>query len=179
MKYIILLSMVTSGKNTIAKPKTALQTLNDLAKLKKLEKYKDIPSHCLSFDKYTDKKTNELTKSVIAWLRLNGYHCERTGSEGRIIDQRQTVTNVIGQTKTIGSLKRIYSSQTRGTSDLKAIINGKFIAIEIKNQNTKDRQSEAQRQYQKQIEASGGIYIIAASFQGFYDWFNEFIKKGL
>lgn len=158
---------------------TALQVLNDLAKQKKIDKYKGYPLHCLTFDTYKDKTTNELTKSVIAWLKLHNYHVERTGNEGRIIDQRQTVTNVIGQTKTIGSLKRIYSSGTRGTSDLKAIINGLFVAIEIKNHNTKDRQSNYQKEYQKQVETSGGVYVVVASFQGFYEWFNNFTEKGL
>lgn len=158
---------------------TALQMLNDLAKQKQVEKYPTIPVQCLGTVKYSDTTTNGLTKCVMVWLRLNGYHVERSGNEGRVIDQRETVTNCIGQTRTIGSLQRIPSMGTRGTSDLKAIINGRFIAIEIKNKNTGDRQSEAQRQYQKQIEASGGIYIIVASFQGFYEWFNLFVKKGL
>ena len=153
---------------------TALQVLNDLAKQKKIDKYKGYPLHCLTFDTYKDKTTNELTKSVIAWLKLNNYHVERTGNEGRIIDQRQTVTNVIGQTKTIGSLKRIYSSGMRGTSDLKAIINGLFVAIEIKNHNTKDRQSNYQKDYQKQVEASGGVYVVVPDFETFYNWFNKF-----
>lgn len=174
--YIILLSLVSGGK-TIEKPKTALQTLNELAKQKKIEKYKGYPLHCLTFDTYKDKTTNELTKSVMAWLKLHNYHVERTGNEGRIIDQRQTVTNVIGQTKTIGSLKRIYSSGTRGTSDIKAIVNGRFIAIEIKNINTKDRHSSYQKDYQKQVETSGGVYIVVASFQGFYEWFIQLTNQ--
>lgn len=158
---------------------TALQLLTELAKQYQVEKYPTIPAQCLGVVKYNDKTTNGLTKCVMKYLTLKGYFVERTGNEGRVIDNRQTVSNCIGQARTIGSLQRIPSMGKRGTSDLKAIINGLFVAIEIKNKNTNDRQSEAQKQYQKQVETSGGIYIIVASFQGFYEWFNLFVKKGL
>jgi hypothetical protein len=46
-----------------------------------------------------------------------GHHCERTGNEGRVIDQRKIVTDVLGNSRMIGSVQRVYGSGMRGTSD--------------------------------------------------------------
>ena len=35
-----------------------------------------------------------------------------------------------------------------------------------------DRQSKAQKEYQKFIESSGGIYLVVKTFEDFYNWFN-------
>lgn len=57
-----------------------------------------------------------MTKCILDWFLLNGHFAERTSNEGRIIDQRSMVTDVIGRTKQIGNIKRIPSSGTNGTS---------------------------------------------------------------
>lgn len=49
--------------------------------------------------------------------------------------------------------------------------NGKAVKIEIKI--GRDRQSEAQKRYQEQIERAGGLYVIATSFEQFYGWYQE------
>ena len=51
-----------------------------------------------------------------------------------------------------------------------ATIDGRAVKIEVKIGS--DRQSQAQRDYQKAIEQSGGIYFIASSFEQFLDWYN-------
>lgn len=140
------------------------------------KKYPNTPYLERTVPSYSDKNTKELTKAVIDLLKFNGYHVERTGCEGRTIDKRQTVTDILGNTRTIGSLQRVYSSSQRGTSDLKAIIKGKFIAIEIKCKATNDRQSEYQKQYQKEVEKSGGIYLIVPTFLEFYEWFTKYTE---
>lgn len=43
--------------------------------------------------------------------------------------------------------------------------------IEIKH--GKDRQSEAQKRYQADIEMAGGIYYIAKTFDEFYQWYKQ------
>jgi len=84
------------------------------------------------------------------------------------------VTDVIGRTKTIGTVKRIPSSGTKGTSDIKAIIQGRMVAIEVKI--GKDRQSEAQKSYQSMVEKAGGLYWIVKSFEDFYEKYNSISK---
>jgi hypothetical protein len=123
-------------------------------------------------NKYRDDTSSGLTKCVIDFLKLSGHFCERSGNEGRIIDQRKTVTDILGNSRQIGSITRVHGSGMRGTSDLKAVINGLFVAIEIKCEATNDRQSQAQKLYQQSVEKAGGIYLIATSFQQFYESFN-------
>ena len=152
---------------------TALQELKALF-ITDLKKHCPlVPDFAICVPKYNDSTTNGLTKCVADYIRLSGCFVERTGNEGRVIDDRQTVTDCIGRTKTIGTIKRIKSSGTPGTSDLKAIIKGRFVAIEIKCKATNDRIRPDQLKYKLQIEKSGGLYFVARDFATFYDWFNE------
>jgi len=134
-------------------------------------KHPSLPYH--SCPDYSATNTNGLTKCVIAFLKLKGAWCERTGSEGRVIDNRETVQDILGNHRTIGSIARVRSSGTTGTSDLKACINGKFIAIEIKCAATGDKIRPAQLEYKKHIEASGATYLIVTSFAQFVSWYQD------
>jgi hypothetical protein len=49
------------------------------------------------------------------------------------------------------------------------------VKIEVKI--GKDRQSEAQKRYQENIEKAGGIYYIAKNFDDFVEFFNDFVNK--
>jgi len=133
----------------------------------------NVPDYAIPAYKRSDKDTNGLTACVIDFLIYSGHHAERTSNEGRTVDDSQIVTDYLGRTKKIGSVKRIPSQGTIGTSDVKACINGRFIAIEIKF--GKDRQSEGQKTYQEKIEASGGVYIIVRNFDDFLSWYDDFI----
>jgi len=145
--------------------------MDSIKKLKELwmanhkQRYPNVPDYARSTPKYTDKTANGLTKCIIDWCLFSGFFAERTGNEGRTIDTRKSYINSVGQTKTIGSVKRIPSSGTKGTSDIKAVINGRMVAIEVKI--GKDRQSEAQKNYQMKIETSGGLYWIVKSLEDF------------
>jgi len=151
--------------------RTALAHLKALHIENSKQRHPSLPYH--SSPAFSATKTNGLTKCIIHFLRLKGHHVERTGNEGRVIDTRETYTDLVGLTRTIGSIQRVRSSGMAGTSDLKAIINGRFIAIEVKCQSTKDRQRPTQKLYQAQIEASGGIYTIASSLAQFLNWYYD------
>lgn len=135
----------------------------------------NVPIHAIPVPKYSDNSANGLTKCVIDFLNLSGHFAERHSNEGRVIDNRKTYTDVIGQTKTIGSVQRVKSNQVNGTSDIKATINGRMIAIEIKFGN--DRQSEAQKKYQERVESAGGQYWIAKTFDQFYEKYCEYMEN--
>jgi hypothetical protein len=149
-----------------------LEHLRQLKLAKTKEMYPNVPDIALPKIEYNDRSANGLTKMVLDFLLLSGHFCERTGNEGRVIDGRKTYTDVIGRQKTIGTVKRIKSSGTKGTSDLKAVLYGRMIAIEIKWGN--DRQSQAQKDYQAMIERAGGQYWIVKTFEDFYDKFKTF-----
>lgn len=149
--------------------RTALAHLRQLHIDDSKVKYPSLPYH--TSPQFTATKTNDLTRCVVHFLKLKGHFCERTGNEGRVIDDRKTYSDVVGNLRTIGSIKRVKSSGKKGTSDLKAIINGKFVAIEIKNALTHDQQRPDQKHYQAEVEASGGVYVICTSFAQFVNWY--------
>lgn len=117
---------------------------------------------------YTDKTANGLTACIIDWIKLNGGQAERVSNEGRVIDNRKIITNIIGQQKMIGSVTRIKGSGKLGTSDVHSTINGRSVKWEIK---MKDKQSDHQRIYQSEIEAAGGKYFIVHNFKEFIEYY--------
>lgn len=73
------------------------------------------------------------------------------------------------------------SGDTVGVSDVHALIQGRYLAIEVKFSKG-DRQSNAQIKWQKRVEDSGGTYIIVRNFTDFLpkfrEWFNnEILNK--
>ena len=122
--------------------------------------------------KYNDSTANGLTKCVIDYINLIGGQAERISNTGRYIDESRIVTDVLGNRKKIGSGKYIKGTGTNGTADISATFKGKSIKIEIK---MKDKQSEAQKEYQQAIERAGGIYFICHNFEEFLDKFNTFV----
>lgn len=157
-------------------PNQALQTLINLRMAKDKRDYPNLPDKARVMPKYEDQTANGLTKCIIAFLNMtDGCHAERISSEGRVIDDRQTIVNVIGQTVTKGTIKRIKSSGQIGTADISATILGRSVKIEVKIGN--DRQSQNQKEYQKSIENAKGYYIISKSFESFIDWFTSKFPK--
>ena len=50
-----------------------------------------------------------------------------------------------------------------GAPDIVAVLNGRFIGIEVKKPGAK--QSESQSDYQRELERAGGLYILAFSLE--------------
>lgn len=128
-------------------------------------------------DRHRDDTANGLTKCIIAYLKYKGWQAERINTTGIPIDTRQQVTDIMGHSRTIGSLTWRPSGSTVGSADISATIGGRSVKIEVKI--GRDRQSEAQRRYQAAIEQAGGLYYIAKNFTDFVRWYhNTFCKKG-
>jgi hypothetical protein len=125
--------------------------------------------------KYKVSKANGLTQAIIKLIKLSGFQAERISTSGRVIDQSKVVTNVMGQRYRIGSSKYIPGTGTKGSADISATISGRSVKIEVKI--GADRQSPAQKQYQQDIERAGGVYVIASSFDQFYEWLDGFTKN--
>jgi len=149
----------------------ALQILKDLKIKQNKERYPSMPDYAIPQPKYNDKTANGLTKAIIEYLTLLGWQAERINTMGRVIDNRKTITDVLGQRKTIGSTTYIPTTGTKGSADISATIYGRSVKIEVK---MKDRQSEDQKMYQEMIEKSGGQYWLVRSFDEFYERLNNF-----
>jgi hypothetical protein len=151
-----------------------LDRLKHLKQEAMLESYPNVPRYALSAPKYEDKTANGLTKCIIEFLELSNHQAERINTMGRPIDNRKQVTDVIGRTKTIGSMTWGKSTATKGSADISATIQGRSVKIEVKI--GKDRQSEDQKVYQTNIEKSGGQYWIAKNFDDFIKKYDDFLE---
>jgi hypothetical protein len=117
---------------------------------------------------YKDQTANGLTKAICDWINLHGYQAERINTMGVAREKKTTGGKVIGVTWTRGT-------STAGSADISATIKGRSVKIEVKI--GRDRQSEAQKRYQENIERAGGVYYIARDFDEFVEWYEKFIAN--
>lgn len=138
-------------------------------------KYPNLPDHVRSVKMPSDTTANGLTRLIIDWVNMSGYHAERINTMGRVIDKRKNVTDVVGRQKTIGSMTYIPTSGQRGSADISATIAGVSLKVEVKI--GKDRQSSHQKVYQQQIERSGGVYMIVRSMEDFLNYWDTLLNN--
>ncbi len=119
-------------------------------------KYDKTPPFAIPKPKFRDDTTNGLTKCITAYCKIKGIFIERVANMGRMVGN-----------------KWIKGQGRNGTADLHAIHNGKPLKIEVKCKATKDRQSEAQKKYQQDVEDAGEVYIIVRDFKDFYNYLNS------
>lgn len=117
---------------------------------------------------YKDSTANGLTRAICDYINYNGYQAERINTMGTAREKKTTAGKVIGVTWTKGT-------STAGSADISATIKGRSVKIEVKI--GKDRQSDAQKRYQENIEKAGGTYIIAKDFDSFVEWYENFIQN--
>ena len=154
-----------------------LDRLKELKLNDSIKKRPNVPLYALesALPKYTDKTANGLTRCILEFLELCDYQVERINTMGRPIDNRKQVTDVIGRTKTIGTMTWGKSTATRGSADISATIEGLSVKIEVKI--GKDRQSEDQKIYQAKIEKAKGYYWIVKNFDDFMKKYDQFLES--
>jgi hypothetical protein len=118
----------------------------------------NIPTYAVPRKKLTDKTSNGLQNAILAYFKYRNIKAWRQRSEGRYLPGQQ-VTNVIGQTITTrkGKFIPLGKSGGIGLGDVVAVLPpyGRSLHIEVKV--GKDRQRETQKQFQIELESSGGI----------------------
>ncbi len=144
------------------------KTLHDLKVCKVLSKCPTYPVNYIPKTMYKDQTANGLTKAICDFINYQGYQAERINTMGTAREKKTTAGKVIGVTWTKGT-------STAGSADISATIKGRSVKIEVKI--GKDRQSEAQKRYQENIEKAGGTYYIARNFDDFVIFFNDFVNK--
>jgi hypothetical protein len=150
-----------------------IELLRELAFADSRLKHPTLPESARFVRRYSDKTANGLAKCIIDLLRFSGHQCERVAVTGRYIDNSKVVTDVTGSMRRIGSGKWIPPSMQPGTADLSATINGRSVKIELKI--GRDKQSEAQKKYQDQVEKAGGIYLLVHSLDEFLTYYNQLV----
>ena len=157
--------------------RTMNKTNKDKLKALELEslkgKYPSMDPRFIPLTDWKDTSANGLTKCIIFWINAMGGQAERISSQGqyRAGKKIQVGTGEIAYTKELKG-KWTPGQGTKGTADISATIRGRSVKIEVKY--GKDRQSDAQKQYQEMIEKAGGIYIIAKTFDDFVLWYESF-----
>jgi len=146
--------------------------LNALMMEQLKQKYPNMPEAYIPKTDWKDNSANALTKCVIAWIQFMGGQAERISSQGQYREGKKIPvgTGSLAHTKQLPG-KWTPGQSTKGTADISATIRGRSVKIEIKQ---KDKQSEAQKQYQASIERAGGVYIIVRDFDSFVEWYQSF-----
>jgi len=148
----------------------AIKELETLAITDNRKAHPTLPDYARCIRKYSDKTANGLTTCIIDFLRFKGWQAERINCTGRYQDNTKVVEDVTGFSRRIGSAQWLPTSGQKGTADISATIKGKSVKIEVK---MKDRQSEAQKEYQRQVEQAGGLYWLVRSFDEFMSFYNS------
>jgi hypothetical protein len=108
------------------------------------------------------KTANGLTKLICNYLLWCSHHATRIASSGRMIDSIQKQPS--GTLLTVK--KYIYGTTRKGTSDIKAIIKGRAVDIEIKIGN--DKPSDFQLREQQLVRKAGGYYEFISTPEEFF-----------
>lgn len=137
-------------------------------------KHPTIPESFLATTSISDKSANGLTRMIVSFIQMSGYQAERINTMGTYRAAKK-YTNLDGVTRTVGKGSYTKSGSTPGSADISATINGRSVKIEVKIGT--DRQSDAQKAYEKAIVQAGGLYLICKNFDDFIEWFDSFMKK--
>ena len=135
-------------------------------------KYPSMRPELIPLTDWKDSSANSLTKCIIFYINALGGQAERISSQGQYREGKKIKvgTGEVQYEKQLPG-KWTPGQSTKGTADISATIRGRSVKIEVKQ---KDKQSEAQKNYQKQIEMAGGIYKIFRDFDTFADWYEQF-----
>lgn len=115
-----------------------------------------IPEHCRVKPKFRDDTANGLAGCLNAWCKVNNAFFQRNNSQGQY-DSRLKIWRRSGSTK--------------GIADTQVTYRGNVYNFEIKI--GRDKQSDAQKQVQYQIESAGGHYAVIKSFDEFLNEINR------
>lgn len=156
---------------------TSLNRLRELIRIKNRLKYPNIPErHLPEPNVYTSSKPEKRElKRIVAWINASGDIAKIVDNKGIRMDNRKSYTDTLGHHRIIGSVNYRPSDIPNGWSDIEATINGRTVYIELKREYKvgKDRQSVAQKEFQKRVEAAGAVYIIVSSFENFITWWDN------
>lgn len=144
----------------IDKLPTNLKELNQFA-MRWKEERTSLPKYAIVKPSFKDSSANELTKSVVwDFVNVRGGAAYRINN-GAVYDAKRKAYRK-------GSVRK-------GVPDIIGVVQGIFFGIEIKFGN--DRQSADQRTVQLEIEAAGGYYFIAKTYDDYLNKINEIINS--
>ncbi len=139
-------------------------TLRELEQLKHRAKCSNttLPKSYVPMTKYSDKSANGLTTAIVDFIRLTGGYADRINNTGIMRNGKWTRS---------GTRKGIADIMASKPIEVGGRLIGVQVAIEVKI--GKDRQSDAQKKIEAEVIKSGGFYIIAKTWEQFYNEWNK------
>ena len=131
------------------KPESIIQLQKDVL-VYQLRKHPTIPENYIPSPVFRDDTANNLTKAILAHLRINGHFAARVNTTG-IYDVR--------------TKRYRRGGSTLGMADVNATVNGRAVQIEVKA--GKDRPRPEQLKVAEQVRAAGGVYIFVHTFDDY------------
>jgi hypothetical protein len=105
---------------------------------------------------YRDDTPNTLTNCIVQYITLSGGFASRISNQGTYNKKLR---------------RYIRSTSRKGLSDIMATFRGLSLNIEVKV--GKDRQSDAQKRIESEVNAAGGLYYLARNFSEFKSWIDN------
>lgn len=101
--------------------------------------------------------TNNITRGIVNFLNVRGHFAFRINSTGIWDPERKVFRK---------------PNQRYGLADIVCCLyGGKFLAVEVKNEITKDRLRKNQEAFEIELAKAGGVYYIAKNMFDFIDWY--------
>jgi hypothetical protein len=123
-----------------------------------------MPAHAVPRPKFSDKKSNDLQKAIVAYLKdYLGYFAHRQSTEGRY-RPGQTIVDAGGFCRHLPG--QYIPAHKKGLADVVAALKGgKYVGIEVKI--GKDRQREDQKVVEKELKQADAGYILVKTWDDF------------
>lgn len=116
---------------------------------------------------YSDKDANKLTASIIDYINFKGGYANRINTQGQA--RKEKIPLAFG--RHMDKITFTPSTTNKGTADIKAVVNGRALDIEVKI--GKDTLSENQKRERARITQAGGLYFVARNMQSFVDFYKR------
>lgn len=146
---------------------TALQVLSEMDRLDRIKKSPSMPPQYIIATKFPEKNANNIENAIEIFAKIVGFLAERTKTAGRKLEAKY-ITTIHGRVQTQKETF-IPGTSKKGSSDMKLLIQGKYITAEIKF--GRDTQKEDQKKYQELVTKNGGEYVIFKTFEDFLIWY--------
>jgi len=124
------------------------------------------------------KPEKKIKKQIVDYIQFSG-----TGKAWVVETQGQYVPgkierNVIGKAVQVSKPHFKYSPNMKGHSDIQAIVQGRSLFIELKRvySRGRDRMSDAQIAFKKEVESVGATYMVVHDLEDFIEKYIHYLK---
>jgi hypothetical protein len=161
--------------------KQSKQRIKDLELQTLKAKHPTIDERFIPLTAWNDNTANGLTKCIVSFINMSGGYAERINTTG-IYQAAKTVKDLDGISRTIGKGKWRKSGSTNGSADVSStiplVINNIEVGVSVKWEVKigKDRQSDAQKEYENNTKIAGGYYFIVKNFDEFLSKYDELLN---